>query len=329
MKIKKLAIVGLGSIGRRHIRIMKEIRPEIEIILVRSGFGRSWPEEKLATQSVNSVNEAVEAEVEAAIISSPATVHLRQALEFSKAGVHVLIEKPLSHSLDGINQLQSIVADKKNIALVGYVLRYAPCAIKFKQWLDKDDIGKLLHAKIECGSYLPDWRPEQDYRKTVSASSELGGGVLAELSHDLDYLHWFFGTPSRVQARLSNSNSLELDVDDQADLILNDSNGFPITVNLDFCRRHPTRKCIVQTTQGQLEWDAIKKQVTWRACDVEPVVEQCNYDRDYIYRSQLEHFLDCIEQGNTPRVSLDEGIDVLQLIDAAQRASDSNKSIFI
>ncbi len=193
MIINRLAIIGLGSIGKRHLRLIAEIRPDIEIIVMRSGHGSVCKEEQLATKIVHSVDEVVNEGVQAAIVSSPATLHLEQSLELAKRGVHLLIEKPISHTSDRVNELLKILDENDLTAMVGYVLRYDHGAIKFKKWLDNKIKGKILHVRIECGSYLPDWRPDQNYRKTVSALPELGGGVLLELSHELDYLHWFFG----------------------------------------------------------------------------------------------------------------------------------------
>jgi predicted dehydrogenase len=208
------------------------------------------------------------------------------------------------------------------IAMVGYVLRYDPGAIKFKNWLDRKMIGEIIHARIECGSYLPEWRPDQDYRETVSASSELGGGVLLELSHELDYLYWFFDKPKNVQAQIRNSGVLGIDVEDQADLLLTSKQGFPISVQIDFNRRYVERKCKVITTEGELIWDAVNKNVTWKRVSKEQSKYEYNNERNSIYRKQLEVFFDCIENDNDPIVTVKDGINVISLIDAVRNASE-------
>ena len=327
MEVKKLAIVGLGSIGRRHLKLIKKIRPELDVILVRSGRGDLWPEEKLATKTVKTISEAISEGIEAAIISSPTGVHLPQAVELAEAGIHLLIEKPLSYSLEHISDLEKVVLNKKLVVLVGYVLRYDPCAVRFKELLESDFIGDLLSVKIECGSYLPDWRPDQDYRKTVSAIPELGGGVLLELSHELDYMNWFFGKPSDVQAKLRNSKTLELDVEDQANMIFTGENGIPISMHLDFCRRHTQRECVAQTTEGELAWNAVKKQVKWKPYNANEVVDEFDFERDYIYQQQLEHFFECVENEIELVVSLSNGIDVMQLVDAVHSANKIGRKI--
>jgi len=320
--INCLAIVGLGSIGRRHLRLISEIRPDIKIIVVRSGHGSACDEEKMAVKVTDSIGDAIKEGIQAAIISSPATLHLKQSLELAKNGIHLLIEKPISHTSDRVKELLKIVNENRITTMVGYVLRYDLGAIKFKNWLDNKIKGKILHARIECGSYLPDWRPDQDYRKTVSALSELGGGVLLELSHEIDYLYWFFGKPKDVQAQIRNSGTLDINVEDQVDLLMTSEQGYCISVQIDFNRRHVERKCKVLTTEGELIWDAVNKNVTWKGVNKEQSKYEYNNERNSIYRKQLEVFFDCIENDNDPIVTVKDGINVISLIDAVRNASE-------
>ena len=317
-----LAIVGLGSIGRRHLRLISEIRPDIEIIVVRSGHGGECDEESMATKTVYSIGDAIKEGIQAAIVSSPATLHLKQSLELAKNGIHLLIEKPISHTSDRVKELLKIVNENRITTMVGYVLRYDLGAIKFKNWLDNKIKGKILHARIECGSYLPDWRPDQDYRKTVSALSELGGGVLLELSHEVDYLYWFFGKPKDVQAQIRNSGTLDINVEDQVDLLVTSEQGYCISVQIDFNRRHVERKCKVLTTEGELIWDAVKQNVTWKGVNKEQFKYEYNNERNSIYRKQLEVFFDCIENDNDPIVTVKDGFNVISLIDAVRNSSE-------
>lgn len=329
MIINKLGIIGLGSIGKRHLRLVKEIRPDIEVIVMRSGHGASCKEEKIATKIVSSIDLIIAEGIQAAIISSPATLHIEQSLDLAKAGIHLLIEKPISKTSDGINQLLKILNEKNLIAMVGYVLRQDPGAIKFKKLIDDNSVGGILHARIECGSYLPEWRPGLDYKKTVSARSELGGGALLELSHELDYLHWFFGKPKDVQAMLRNSGLLGIDVEDQVDLLITSAQGYCISVQIDFNRRHLERKCKVLTTEGELTWDAVNKNVTYKLAEKVEKIYSYDNERDYIYRKQLNIFIDCIENNITPPVTIENGVDVMKLIDSAREASINESKVYL
>jgi predicted dehydrogenase len=327
LKVKHVAIIGLGSIGRRHLRLLKELRPELEVTLVRSGKGPDCPEAELATRTVHDINEAVQLGIHAAIISSPTSEHLKQAMILGKAGIHFLLEKPLSLSLAGVNELLEKTAKASIVSLTGYVMRYDPGAKMFKEMLDKKDIGKSLQVRVECGSYLPDWRPGQDYRNTVSALPELGGGVLLELSHELDYIRWFFGEFQSIQANLSNSGTLGINVEEAADLILLSQNGLPVILHLDFNQRFSKRFCSIQGTKGELILNFVSKQITFHPAGSEPQIQSYEYERDHIYREQLYHFLDCIENGTTPSVTLEDGAAALRIVDAARLSHQTGQRI--
>lgn len=325
--LNNIAIIGLGSIGRRHLRILKEIKPEINITVVRTGKGNDCPEEQLADKVIFSIDEAIKYGCQAAIISSPATKHIEQATILAKAGVHLLIEKPLSSSIDGINNLIHTVEKNKIIGLIGYVLRYDPAAIKFKEYIDSGFIGKILHINVSCGSFLPDWRPGQNYKNTVSASSKLGGGVLLELSHELDYMRWFFDEMSYVYAYLSNSGTLDINVEESADLIFVSGEGYPISVHLDFNRKHPKRECVAQGTNGELIWNAIEQKVSWRLIGDNNGEDLFKFKRDDTFKWQIEHFFNCIENNDKPIVTINDAGETLKLIDAAKKSHKIGKRV--
>ena len=327
MNLNHIAIVGLGSAGLRHLRLLKNIRPNIEVTLVRSGKGQEYPEEGLVVRSVSTIEEAIHVGIQAAIISSPSTLHLQQAEQLGKAGVHLLVEKPLSHHSEGVDKFLKEVPEMGIVGLTGYVLRYDQAAREFSEMLNDGLPGHLLHASVECGSYLPDWRPNQDYRASVSAKSELGGGALLELSHELDYVHWFFGAPKSVYAHLHNSGTLGVQPEESVELVITNRAELPIAVHLDFNRRHTTRYCRVHGTEGTLIWDAVKKEVQWLPVEGKSEVMRFDLGPDDMYVRQLGHFLDCIENGADPGVSLEDGGMVLRLVDAARRSHETGRRV--
>ena len=325
--IESIAIIGLGSIGKRHLLLLREFRPEIKISAVRSGIGNAIPEEDITDEVLYSMDYAIESGVQAAIIATPASLHLEQSIKLIQAGIHILIEKPLSYNMDGIDQLISVSEKNVVVGLIGYVLRHDPAAIKFKEMLNSENTGQILHVNVDCGSYLPDWRPHQDYRQSVSARKELGGGVLLELSHELDYIRWFFGPFESITAVLNNSGSLGLEVEDSADLIINTLDGFPISVHLDFNSRVTRRSCVVHCLKGDLTWNVLQKTVSWQPADGSEKSETFNHDSDEIYLTQLQHFFDCMENNKAPAVSLEDGSDVLRIVEAARESSAKGKTV--
>lgn len=323
--IKKIAIVGIGSIGSRHLRLVHELLPRCEVVIVRSGNGTRSEKKNITEESFDSLQDAIDAGIQAAVISTPSAFHIDQMIMVMKAGIHVLVEKPLSNSIKNINTLLDIHQESKAIGLIGYCLRYDPAAVQFKEMLNEKKIGKILHVNIDCGSYLPDWRPGQDYRQSASAIKKLGGGVLLELSHELDYIRWFFGEVENVMAKLGNSSTLDIDVEDSAEILLHSMQGFNIGVHLDFNSRTDRRTCKARCTEGDLIWDAISKTVTWVPSGGSEEVKKFQYGCDYIYREQLRHFFDCIENGQQPKVTVEDGIATLRIVEGIRKSSTMGK----
>ncbi len=325
--INNIGIIGLGSIGKRHLRLARKLRPEIKIIAVRSGKGEKVEEEKIADKIVYNMEDTINTGIQAAIISTPATFHVDQALRLMNLGIHVLIEKPLSHSLENVDNLLSAAGELDTVGLVGYCLRYDPAALKFKEILATEKVGQILSVQVNCSSYLLDWREKMDYRQSVSAKKELGGGVLLELSHELDYIRWFFGDMKSVYANIQNSGTLDIDVEDSADMIFESGKGFSVSVHLDFNSRYKSRKCIVRCVNGNLIWDAIANKVTWQTASGSEQLETYENDRDYVYKEQLKHFFDCIENKKLPSVSIHDGVAVLSMIDSIKKSHKISKKV--
>ena len=315
-KIKQIAVVGLGSIGRRHLRLVREVRPGMQVILVRSGQGKKWPEEQLADAVVHTLSEAISIGIDAAIIATPVVFHVSDALKLIEHGIPILVEKPLSHKIALAESLYKAWLEEKTLVLLGYCLRHTSAASFFHKKIQDSIIGNILSVTIKCESYLPKWRPEQDYRNTVSARKELGGGALLELSHEIDYANWFFGPFKSVSSMLINSKTLDVDVEDMVDIFFETHNNKPVYIHLDFCSQISSRFCSVKTDKGELKWDLIKNNVTWT--DENRTINTWKFqkDGDEMYINQLNHFFDCIEADVKPKVTIEDGINVLKLIDS-------------
>ena len=325
--INNIGIVGLGSIGCRHLRLARELRSDLNIVAVRSRKGKKIEEEKLVDSVVYSLEDAIGCGIEAAIIATPAVYHVQQAIELMEKGIHVLIEKPLSHSLHNMTELLKVNKKTKTVALVGYCLRYNSGALKFFDIINNKKIGQILHVQVDCGSYLPDWRKGMDYRESVSAKAELGGGVLLELSHELDYIRWFFGEMKSVSAKIQNSGTLDINVEDSVDMIFSSEQGYSVSVHLDFNSGNTRRKCVARCSNGDLIWDVVANEVIWHPAGGTKENETYQNDGDYIYREQLKHFFDCIGKNKEPVVSIDDGIKVMQIIEAARKSNETGLKV--
>lgn len=324
--INRILIVGLGSIGKRHLHLAREFLPAADIRILRHQECASIPEH--ANGCFSSLDQSVDFAPQLAVIASPATFHMSVAQQLARAGAHLLVEKPLSASLDGVSQLLEICREKKTVLLTGYNLRFLPSLRCFRDLLNENVIGRMLSVRCETGQYLPSWRPDADYRQSVSARRELGGGALLELSHEIDYLRWIFGEVDWVNATLSQQSSLEIDVEDTAHLILGfvpKANGLQLlaSVNMDFIRHDTMRLCTAIGESGSLRWNGLTGVVEQFEAGAKEWCElfRHQHQRDESYLAEWQHFLSCIKEHKTPLITGDDGLKVLQIIDAARQAS--------
>jgi len=268
--ISTVLIVGLGSIGKRHISIINSSFPNINIVVLRhkNCSEKEYGSLKIS-KCVTTLNDALKTNPQAAIIANPASKHTEIAKELASNGVDILVEKPISSNSKDAKELIETCEKNNTILMVGYNLRFLPSLIHFKQCIQSNLIGKIYSIRSEIGQYLPNWRLGFDYRHGVSAKKSLGGGVLLELSHEIDYLKWIFGSVNWVKAHISKQSGLDIDVEDSANIILgfksNDVGELTASLNMDFIRHDTTRKCFVIGEKGTLLWDGFLGKVKYFA----------------------------------------------------------------
>jgi len=315
MTVNRFAIVGLGSIGKRHLRILREIKPDAEITVVRSGLGEYFDELKLADHITNDINDILEFPVHIAIISSPANFHIEQAIKLAEKGTNILIEKPLSVNSNGLEVLEKIIKDRNLVASVGYVFRHDKTAIKFKECIKKHQ-KKINYIRVETGSYLPNWRPGKDYLSTVSSRTELGGGALLELSHEIDYSHWFFNIKKIHSGYTYNSNSLDLNVEDGVEILALTIDNIPISIHMDFHSKRPYRKTKIFGIDYDLVWDSLNKSIKINKHEDNSIEEiSFSYDMDDSYKQQLVTFIYEVESCIKDNKIFNDSIQIMNFIE--------------
>ncbi|OUL43739.1 hypothetical protein B0W81_02370 [Prochlorococcus sp. HOT_208_60] len=316
MKIKKVLIISFGSIGRRHFKVIKKLRPEIEINLLRRKISHNKSkEEVLANKIFTNIKDAIKYGADAAIVASPAKFHIEHSIEILNANIPLFIEKPISDSLKNSLEFKKLAKKKNNLVLVGYVLRHSKIINEFKRLINENHIGEKLYAELKCGSYLPNWRKNIDYRESVSSQSSLGGGVLLELSHEIDYANWLFGPFHKVKSIYTNTQQLRIDVEDIAKIIAINNQNFLLQIHLDFCSNSKERFCKLFGTLGFINLDFMKKSIIIKKNNCEKSTKikvEENYDD--MYMNQMRHFFSCIENNVKPFVTIDDAIETLSLI---------------
>lgn len=289
--MNKVAVIGLGNISNRHRRNIRLLYPKV-IIYAMSASGRV-PKEAVADVDtfVISLEELILIQPEMVIVASPATFHAQHAIPLIKAGVPVLIEKPLSASIEDSKAIAEAADFYKTPVAIGYCLRYLSSSVFMKSLIEKKAIGDIYNAFIDIGQYLPDWRPNKSYRDSVSASESLGGGALLELSHELDYIQWLLGQLKPHSAILRSSKELDLKVEDLADVLACNSEGALVSIHLDFLQRKAHRKCRFIGSEGNLEWDLLLNEITIiTEASEDKVFSAPDWDKNKMYLNMILDF---------------------------------------
>jgi predicted dehydrogenase len=322
-KVEKVLIVALGSIGKRHLYNLKKLFPQIELAVLRSS------EEAVEDEGIvvfTNIDSALRFAPQAALICSPSSLHLKTAIALAKNGIHLFIEKPLSNSLQGVVDFIELSRRANIKIMLGYNLRFSRSLIEFKALLDSGVYGRALSLSSEVGQYLPDWRPDTDYRVAVSARAEYGGGALLELSHELDYLLWIFGEVEFVSGQILRVSDLHIDVEDLvlAQMCFNNS-GIRLyaSLHLDFLQRRPNRQCKVICEEAPLIWDAIADRVEIQKQKAITIAFQGDKNINYTYEQELIQFVECIEENKKVPISVEDGMQVLKLAEAMKTSSDT------
>jgi predicted dehydrogenase len=324
--IKKVLIIGSGSVAKRHISNLRRLYPSV-LVQCKSASERAIKscevDAEIVTAPFNSLNFK---SFDLAIIASPASHHLSHAAAFVREKVPVLIEKPLCTQLSELNDFKFDDLNALKVG-VGYNLRYMPSAKKVKEILEKGSLGRISTVFAEVGQHLPDWRPGVDYRNGVSAQKKLGGGALLELSHELDYLCWFFGGFQQVSAKLRNSQLLSIDVEDSVDALLTNEANVLFHVHLDFLQRNASRFFRVIGENGTLSWNLIANEVAFiDATGARNVIySDADYDRNDMYLDQLRAFVDFANDKSEFESNLQSAITVMRLVEAIRISNHSER----
>src|SRR5512138_2306277 len=251
----KILIAGLGSIGRRHFRNLIALG-EKDIVLLRTRKA-TLPDDELAGYPVETnLEEALRKhKPEAVIVSNPTALHLDVAIPAARTGCAILLEKPISHSTERLDQLKETVEKSGSKVLVAFQFRFHPGLLRARQWIEGGEIGRILSAHVQFGEYLPAWHPWEDYRQGYAARADLGGGVVLTQCHSLDYLPWLVGDVSSVWGFTGKLSDLEVDVEDTAKIGLRFVNGALGSLHLDYNRQPPVHTLDIAGTRGTIRWD--------------------------------------------------------------------------
>ncbi len=306
----RFLICGVGSIGERHLRNLRTLgHHDIALYRTRNLPLRTVKETYPVYLDLDEALQKHQPDV--CIICSPTHLHLNTALKCAETS-HLLIEKPLSHTLEGVSELQNILDQSGKQAMVGYMMRFHPALIRIKELLKKERLGKVCHVRSFWGEYLPDWHPWEDYRETYAARADMGGGPCLTLSHEFDVLFWLFGESTEVIAMSNNASDLELTTEHGIDILCRLPSGATAHTHLNYFQRPPKRFLEISGTEATLAFDYYKSELKVMLPGQAPIIEKWDdFDRNDLFISELSYFLECVSKKESPRPSIADGAAVM------------------
>lgn len=312
MKIYNIAFVGMGSIGKRHIKnvchLITTQGNTYSIDLYRSSINNELSDDiKGLVENQYLCSQDIQREYDMVFITNPTSLHLDTALKFRSHTKSFFIEKPVFNSFNIDNQIITILDSIPSY--VACPLRYNPVLQYIKQNID---VEKVISVRAMSSSYLPDWRPGQDYRKIYSAHTELGGGVDIDLIHEWDYLAWIFGMPTNCYGITGTFSNLEIDSNDTAIYIAkNDKLSYEL--HLDYYGRKSLRTLDIFTQDDTIQCNLIGGTIHYLK---EDYTIEFNSDRNAYQMAEIQHYFDIVEGRTSNDSNVEHGVQVLKLTKA-------------
>ena len=321
-------ICGFGSIGRRHLNNLRALG-ETDFVLLRSHHS-TLPETDInGIPDETEITEALSYHPDAVIVSNPTALHLDVAIPAAKAGCAILMEKPISHDMNRVEELHHALETHDGRMLIGFQFRFHPVLSRVRELVKTDAIGKPVSVRAHWGEYLPGWHPWEDYRQSYSARPELGSGVVNTLSHPLDYLRWIFGDVDSVWAYTSSAG-LGLAVEDTAEIGLLFKSGVAGTVHLDYIQQPPKHTLEVIGENGTIIFDnATATALVYRAGKPEPeqILPPADFERNHLFLAEMKHFIHVAKGIEIPVCGIHDGIAALKLTMAVHQSAQRGELV--
>lgn len=305
----KVLIIGLGSIAFKHIKVLREISENVKIFAYRSSRSSIVYE---GITNIYEWNETALHNFDFGMICSPSSFHLEHIKQIIKLKIPIFVEKPLVINKKQISEFRKLNFNNVK-TYVGCNFRFNPIIEFLKNDLKISSNG-VNEVNCYCGSYLPNWRPEKDYRLVYSSIKKLGGGVHIDLIHEPDYLTYLFGFPLNSSVFNKKVSDLEIDSMDSSSIYLFYKN-FQAHISLNYFRRDSKRTLEIVREKDTIFADfingTVKELVTGKL-----LFKDENNSIDYTYKKQMKYFIDFIKNKNKNKNinSINEAISVLNFI---------------
>ena len=309
----KFLIAGLGSIGQRHLKNLRALGQE-QITLFRTGRS-TLSDPDLPFPVFYNLDEALAGQPDAVIIANPTSLHMSVAEKAAASGAHIFLEKPISHTMDSLQNFERVLERSASRVFVAYQFRFNAGLLNIKKLLHDKVLGDALSFQSRWGEYLPDWHPWEDYRQSYAARADMGGGVVLTLSHPIDYLRWFFGEVASLSAEIGNRSDLELACEDYADAQLAFHSGVIGELHLDYYTKPKVHDLSIQCQNGSIQWDYLSNAVQIQRLNgvTELIPPPEDDERNNMYLDEMAHFIAVCRGESEPLCTYQDGRQALQI----------------
>jgi predicted dehydrogenase len=311
----RILVLGCGSIGLRHIRNLRAIGIRNIVAFDVLSERRQIARRELEVEVIDELDSAWPMEPQIAFIAASTAMHIPLAAAAARHGCHLFVEKPLSHNLDGMEQLVGEAARRHLVTMVACNMRFHPGPIAVKRLIDEGAVGEIIAARVETGSYLPCWRPWQDYRQSYSASPE-SGGVILDCIHEIDLALWYLGPARLLSAAHLPARTIGLETDGVAEILIRHDSGVLTSIHLNYIQRDYRRGCRIIGSEGTVYWDFNEKNV--RVFNDQGKLEQVHseppgWQLNQVYLDEIQHFLSAVRGDSEAMNSIPQARAALEL----------------
>ena len=330
MVTKHILIIGTGSAGKRHAENLASLGCRISCMDPRSDRLDEMRGKIDMIGAYTSMDEAFSSKevFNGVAVTSPPVFHVEQCIRALEREIPVLLEKPVSPDLESAKKLQSIVHHTSVPLLLGYTYRWWPPLNRVRELLTNRTVGALRHVKFVMSAHLADWHPWENYWDFFMASKALGGGALLDESHWIDLMFWLLGKPEMLMARIGKISDLKIDTDDNVDMIIVYDNGLHVTMHLDLYGRPHEKYIRFVGDEGTILWTmepnrvAVSKEMadTWESFEFD-----C--ERNDMFLGVDREFIEILDGEPVKTCSIEDGVQVLVLIEAARQSSLEGRMI--
>ena len=302
----KIVFFGLGSIGQKHAKILIK-NYKFDLYAFRSGMGNT--PNQLGIKELYSWDEVEKIKPDIAFITNPTSLHIDTAIKCAKLGCKLFIEKPIGKDTKGLVELLDLIKNRKLVTYLAYNLRFHPVILNLRKYLEGQ---KPFHTRVVCTSYFPSWRNSTDYLKRYSANLDMGGGVILDLSHELDYITYLFKEIHTIKGSYGRVSNVTVDSGDYVDFLITTQMG-PANVHVNFFSNIRQRYIQMDFEKMTVIGDIINSEIKEYENETIKETYKLEYDIDQDYIMQIKYFFENIENHKMMN-NLEEAADLFKKI---------------